>query len=92
MLDRIDAGAGRRQNSARAVSVGRDLQMKRMGGVDDRLHLGVGEMLFEPHCTRVEHAARRHDLDHVDAERGDAPRGPRAFIDAGAHPDLALRC
>ena len=43
VLDRIDAGADRRGDAFVGMGVGGDLEAERMGGLDDRAHLGVGE-------------------------------------------------
>ena len=45
VLDRIDAGTDGRRDAGIGMGVGCDLQPQRMGGVADRLHLGVGESL-----------------------------------------------
>ena len=67
MLDQVDARPRRRFDAASAMGVGCDLEVHRMGHVDDALHLGVGEMLLEAHRAGIEHPAGGHDLDHVDA-------------------------
>ena len=55
-----------------------------MRHVDDRLHLGIGEMLLQTHRAGIEHAAGRHDLDHVDAGRGKLADGFLALLRPGA--------
>ena len=57
VLDRIDAGARRRLDAARAMGVGGDPEAERMGGGDDRAHLLVGEMRLE--AARPAATARR---------------------------------
>ena len=47
VLDRIDAGADRGGDALVGMGVGGDLEAERMGGLDDRAHLGVGERLAE---------------------------------------------
>ena len=51
-----------------------------------RLHLGVGEMLLEPARAGVEHAAGRHDLDHVDAGGGELAHDLLAFARRRCRP------
>ena len=91
MLDRIDSCEGRAENSARAMSMGGDLEAAGMRHVDDALHLCVGEMLFEAACARIEHPASGHDLDHVDAGGGEAAHDLLAFLDAGADRRVEVR-
>ena len=67
VLDRIDAGAGRRLDAARAMGVGGDLEAERMGGGDDRPHLLVGEMRLEAAPLLRQHAAGGGELDDVGA-------------------------
>ena len=71
MLDRIDAGVGRGMDAAGAMGMGRDLEVHGMRHVADGLHLLVGEMLLEAHRAGIEHAAGGHELDDVDAGRGE---------------------
>ena len=63
----------------------RDLEVHGVGGIDDALHLGVAEMLFETHRAGIENASGGHDLDDVDALGGELANYRRAFLDAGAH-------
>ena len=57
VLDRIDPGARRRLDAARAMGMGGDPEAERMGGGDDRAHLLVGEMRLE--AARPAARARR---------------------------------
>ena len=66
VLDRIDPGGSGRLNPAGAVGMGHRLQPDAVRGGDDRLHLGVAEMLFEADRAVVEDPAGGHELDHVD--------------------------
>ena len=84
VLDRIDPGARRGLDAARAMGVGGDLEAERMGGVDDRLHLGVGEMLAEAARLLREDAAGGGDLDEVGAGARGLADPRRALLGAGA--------
>ena len=62
-----------------------------MGHVADRLHFLVGEMLLKTARAGVEHAAGRHDLDPVDARRGELANDLLAFLGAGADGRIEVR-
>ena len=79
VLDRIDPGARRRLDAARAMGVGGDLEAERMGGGDDRAHLLVGEMRLEAARLLREHAAGGGELDHLRRRRAPA-RAPARRI------------
>ncbi len=91
MLDRIDPGADRGDDASRAMGMRGDLEVHGMRHVDDRVHLLVGEMLLEAHGARIEHAAGRHELDHVDAGGGELAHDLLAFVDAGADGRVEMR-
>ena len=84
VFDRIDACVGRGENALRAMRVRRDLEVHCVRHVADRLHLLIGEMLLETHGSRIEHAARRHELDHIHSGGGQLANNLLAFLDAGA--------
>ena len=90
MLDRIDPGVRCRLDPARTVSVRHCLQPDAVRGRDDRVHLGVAEMLLEPDRAVVENAAGCHELDDIDPAcrilaYGDGARRWRV-ADAGVLP------
>src|SRR4051794_34794789 len=65
VLDRINAGADRGGDSGVGMGVGGDLEAEAMGGVADRLHLGVGEGLAEALVALAQDAAGGVELDDV---------------------------
>ena len=69
---------------ARAVRVRRDLEAEQVGGIDDRLHLRIAEMRFQPAALLRQHAAGRGNLDKVGAVLAGLPHLLRAFDCAGA--------
>ena len=79
VLDRIDAGARRRLDAARAMGMGGDPEAERVRGGDDGAHLLVGEMGLEAGALLREDAAGGGELDHLRAVAGDA-RGPARRI------------
>ena len=84
VLDRIDPGARRRLDAARAMGVGGDPEPERMGGGDDRAHLLVGEMRLESARLLREHAAGGGELDHLGAGPGELAHPLGALHRAGA--------
>jgi hypothetical protein len=77
-------GARRGFDASGAVRVRRDLEAQGMGRIDDRLHLGIGEMLAEPARLLRQHAAGGSDLDEVGTGPRSFPHPRRALLGPGA--------
>ena len=80
----FDPRAGGAGDAGIAVGVGGDLEAERMGGVDDRFHLGVGEMLAEAAGLLRKDSAGGGDLDDVGAGAGEFADPGGALLRTGA--------